>query len=115
MKKLIVLLFSAVLCFPLIARPNHSSPRPMPRPAPVHHIHHTRPYQYHPHIHHTRPYQYHPHHRLDVPVAFGIGAVVGGLIAPTSVKIWVPGFWITEIDVYGRPFQRYVPGHWEFR
>lgn len=103
MKKLIVLLFSAVLCFPLIARPNHSSHRPMPRPAPVHHIHH------------TRPYQHHPHHRWDVPVAFGIGAVVGGLIVPTSVRIWVPGFWITEIDVYGRPFQRYVPGHFEFR
>lgn len=57
------------------------------------------------------------------PAAFGTGLLIGSAIAPTPVvvapqvpnRVWVPGCYVTEYDAYGRPFSRWIPGHWEYR
>lgn len=93
MKKIIVALTVAALTFGAFAFPR--GPRPAFRP------------------HH------HGHHGWVAPVAFGVGAVVGAVVstvaAPQPVRVWVPGYWTTRFDVYGRPCQVWVPGHWEWR
>lgn len=30
-------------------------------------------------------------------------------------RVWVPGFWTMDRDRWGRPFRRYVEGHYELR
>ncbi|WP_415907677.1 hypothetical protein [Oleiharenicola sp. Vm1] len=30
-------------------------------------------------------------------------------------RVWVPGFWTMERDHWGRPYRRYVEGHYEIR
>ncbi len=30
-------------------------------------------------------------------------------------RVWVPGFWTMERDHWGRPYRRYVEGHYEMR
>ncbi|MBI5422553.1 MAG: hypothetical protein HZA32_00605 [Opitutae bacterium] len=30
-------------------------------------------------------------------------------------RVWVPGFWTMERDHWGRPYRRYVEGHYEVR
>jgi len=32
-----------------------------------------------------------------------------------NTRVWVPGFWTMERDHWGRPFRRYVEGHYEVR
>jgi hypothetical protein len=52
-------------------------------------------------------------------LAFGAGLVLGGIVsrqpAIVSTRVWIPGYYVTNYDSYGRPFQTYVPGHWEYR
>ena len=100
-KTLIALLFAAVLCVPSFG--HHRPHGGFGRPAPVHHV---------------RPYHHH-HHVYSAPLAFGAGLVLGGIVsrqpAIVSTRVWIPGCYVTNYDSYGRPFQTYVPGHWEYR
>lgn len=32
-----------------------------------------------------------------------------------TTRVWVPGFWTMERDHWGRPYRRYVEGHYELR
>ena len=108
--KTILLLLLTVFCFVSYAKPKHNH-RPSPRPHVVKHIH--KPHHIHKH---------HIHRNITPIISFGTGLLVGSLInqQPTVIttspivvnpplkKVWVNGYWVTE-------YQRYVPGHWEYR
>lgn len=117
--KTILILLLTVFCFVSYAKPNHNhNHRPSPRPHVVKHIH--RPHHIHKH---------HIHRNITPIVSFGTGLLVGSLInqqptvittQPTVVnpplqKVWVNGYWITEYNIFGVAYQRYIPGHWEYR
>lgn len=118
--KTILLLLLSIFCFVSYAKPNHSY-RPSPRPHIVNHIH--RPH----HIHHN----HNPHINRNITpiVSFGTGVLVGSLISqqptvittqpivinPSLQKVWVSGYWITEYNIFGVAYQKYIPGHWEYR
>jgi hypothetical protein len=103
MKKiLIALLFAAALCTPVFG--HHHYHGGFGRPAPIHH--------HHPHFYH--------HHGYVAPLAFGAGLLLGSVVNPPAPvvvpnRVWIPGYYVTNYDAYGRPFQTYVPGHWEYR
>jgi hypothetical protein len=75
-------------------------------------------------------YHHHHHgwggrHGWIAPAAFGTGLLIGTALrpapptvvvaAPAVRQIWVPGYYVTEYDAYGRPFSRWIPGHYEYR
>ena len=70
--------------------------------------------RHHHHFHHGRHFGY------AAPIAFGTSLLLGSAIShpvPVAVpyRVWVPGYYVTNYDAYGRPFQTYIPGHWECR
>lgn len=111
MKKLIVALFLSVSC---VAAAYGRPPAPVMRAPAPHHP---------PVMRAAPPPHHHRHHRSTG--AFVTGAVLGGLvgsvIAPppppvvVPVRVWVPGCWVNELDYWGRPVTRFIPGHWEYR
>lgn len=115
--KTILLLLLTVFCFVSYAKPKHNH-RPSPRPHVVKHIH--KPHHIHKH---------HIHRNITPIISFGTGLLVGSLInqQPTVIttspivvnpplkKVWVNGYWVTEYNIFGVAYQRYVPGHWEYR
>lgn len=87
-----------------------------------------------PPVHHTPPRNHGHHHGGYVgPITFAAGVLAGNVLSqpivppppppPTvitpivaiPVKVWVPGYYVAEYDVYGRPYSRWIPGHWEYR
>ena len=111
MKKLIATLFLAVsLAVPSFGRP-HGGFRPHSPPPRMHHVHRH---------HHGFGYRH-----VAIPAAaLAVGIAVGQAFCPPPAvmppppppqRIWVPGTFVTEFDRFGRPYQRYVPGHWVFR
>ena len=73
----------------------------------------------HHHRHHHIPppptvhYWHHGHHRMIIPIPV---IITTAPLPPPSVKrVWIPGRWICETDVYGRTVHRWIQGHWEYR
>ena len=77
------------------------------RPIPIHP--HPHPHRHHitvvPFVHHTVS--------LTVPIVMNN---IPPPPHPPLVRIWIPGTWIEERDIYGRIIaRRWIPGHWEYR
>ena len=96
MKNIIVtILVSIVVCTSCLAGPRH-----------------IRPPAHRPPVHRVCPAP--RHHVVPVVVGAAVGAAVAA-ICPPPTRVWVPGTYVTVMDAFGRPFTRYVPGHWEYR
>jgi len=109
MKKTILAILLSITSLALFARPHRGGGfRPTPRPAPMHHFRPAPPPRIAP--------AWTPSVRIGPawsPVSVNVALPVPP--PPPPVRIWVPATYVTEYDVYGRPYQRLIPGHWEYR
>jgi len=89
-----------ILAFTLAFAANTANARPIPIHHPHHHHHHRAVV---PFVHHTVP--------LTVPIVIN-----NTPLPPPPARVWIPGTWIEERDMYGRIVaRRWIPGHWEYR
>ena len=94
-----------ILAFALVFLPSTSSAhgRPMPRPMPHR-------------VHHMHGGHHHGHHRIVMPLPIPLPLPSIVHVAPPPARVWIPGTWVEERDIYGRIVcRRWIPGHWEYR